>query len=66
MRVEREGLDHVGFTVSDLERAIEFYRLLRPVEIPVGPYRGGKAAYLRDPDGISVELLQPPPGGPRF
>ena len=37
-----------------------------PVEIPWGPYRGGRACYLRDPDGISIELIELPPGGPRF
>jgi hypothetical protein len=25
---------------------------------------GGRACYLRDPDGISIELLEEPPGGP--
>jgi catechol 2,3-dioxygenase-like lactoylglutathione lyase family enzyme len=35
-----------------------------PVRIPWGPYEGGWACYLRDPDGISVELMQLPPGGP--
>ena len=37
-----------------------------PVEIPWGPYRGGKVCYMRDPDGISIELIQLPPGGPDF
>ena len=33
----------------------------------IGPYKGGKACYLRDPDGISIELLQPPiSGNPDF
>jgi hypothetical protein len=35
-----------------------------PVEIPWGPYRGGWACYLRDPDGISIELMQVPADGP--
>jgi catechol 2,3-dioxygenase-like lactoylglutathione lyase family enzyme len=38
----------------------------QPIEIPWGPYEGGWAAYLRDPDGISIELIQLPPGGPRL
>jgi len=33
-----------------------------PVEVDAGPNRGARAAYLRVHDGISVELLQPPPG----
>jgi catechol 2,3-dioxygenase-like lactoylglutathione lyase family enzyme len=40
------------------------FRSDTPVEIPWGPYRGGRACYLRDPDGISIELLEEPPGGP--
>ncbi len=42
------------------------FRAPQPTPIPWGPYAGGWACYLRDPDGISVELLQLPPGGPRF
>jgi lactoylglutathione lyase len=30
------------------------------VEIPVGPNRGGRAAYLLDPDGYHIELFQRP------
>lgn len=33
-----------------------------PVEVTVGPNAGARACYLRDPDGITLELLQPPPG----
>lgn len=40
------------------------FRSAEPVVIPWGPYRGGRACYLRDPDGISIELLEEPPGGP--
>ena len=40
------------------------FRADAPIEIPWGPYRGGRACYLRDPDGISIELLEEPPGGP--
>ena len=32
-----------------------------PVELDGGPNEGAKVAYLRDPDGISVELFQMPP-----
>jgi catechol 2,3-dioxygenase-like lactoylglutathione lyase family enzyme len=51
---------------ADYERlrdlGVEF-RNPHPVEIMFGPYKGGKAVYIRDPDGITVELLQPPLGG---
>ncbi len=40
------------------------FRAGTPVDIPWGPYRGGRACYLRDPDGASIELLEAPPGGP--
>ena len=40
------------------------FRSERPIDIPWGPYRGGRACYLRDPDGTSIELLEEPPGGP--
>lgn len=40
------------------------FRSERPIDIPWGPYRGGRACYLRDPDGVSIELLEAPPGGP--
>jgi hypothetical protein len=30
------------------------------VPITAGPNRGAQAVYLRDPNGILVELLQPP------
>ena len=40
------------------------FRSEAPVDIPWGPYRGGRACYLRDPDGTSIELLEEPPGGP--
>lgn len=42
------------------------FRSPQPIEIPWGPYKGGRICYLRDPDGISVELVQQPPGGPDF
>ena len=30
--------------------------------ITEGPNAGARAFYVRDPDGYSVELFQPPPG----
>jgi lactoylglutathione lyase len=33
--------------------------------IPVGPNKGGRAAYLLDPDGYHVEIFQRPPEPPR-
>lgn len=31
-----------------------------PVRIPAGPRAGAEVAYLRDPDGVTIELFQPP------
>ncbi len=72
METYNVGNAHLCFVVDDL--AAEFERLRgraqfrdpEPVEIPWGPYKGGKACYLRDPDGISIELMYHPPGGPSF
>jgi catechol-2,3-dioxygenase len=33
-------------------------------EITAGSHAGGKAVYLRDPDGFTVELYQGPPAAP--
>ena len=35
--------------------------LSAPVLITAGPNRGGQGVYLRDPNGILLELFQPPP-----
>ena len=39
------------------------FRSPGPVRIAWGPYEGGYAARVRDPDGITIELVQLPPGG---
>ena len=53
---------------SDFERlrGRADFRHPEPVEIPWGPYQGGWVNYIRDPDGISIELMQTPPGGPKL
>lgn len=38
----------------------------RPVDVAAGPRAGSRLAYLRDPEGVTLELVQPappPPGG---
>jgi catechol 2,3-dioxygenase-like lactoylglutathione lyase family enzyme len=36
----------------------------RPIEVAAGPRAGARLAYLRDPDGVTIELVQePPPAG---
>jgi lactoylglutathione lyase len=61
------GAPHLCFIVSDLrvvyasllERGVTSF-VSPPVEVDTGVNRGGLALYLRDPDGITVELFQPP------
>ncbi|HEY0415824.1 MAG TPA: VOC family protein [Gaiellaceae bacterium] len=60
------GLTHVCLVVDDVDAATA--RLLAggataatgPVAVDTGANAGGRALYLRDPDGIVVELFQPP------
>jgi catechol 2,3-dioxygenase-like lactoylglutathione lyase family enzyme len=61
------GSSHLCFIVDDLpafyERLIERGAdsfVSPPVEVDTGINTGGYALYLRDPDGINVELFQPP------
>jgi catechol 2,3-dioxygenase-like lactoylglutathione lyase family enzyme len=62
------GTAHLCFIVADLDATYE--RLLAagveffspPVEVDTGINRGGRALYLHDPDGIPMELFQPPVG----
>jgi catechol 2,3-dioxygenase-like lactoylglutathione lyase family enzyme len=75
-RVEMEtynaGNAHLCLVTEDLDadyarlRGHAEFRSAEPVKIPWGPYEGGRVCYLRDPDGISVELMEQPPGGPSF
>jgi catechol 2,3-dioxygenase-like lactoylglutathione lyase family enzyme len=61
------GHTHVCLDVSDCDeawrRAVAAGAVPRnpdgPVEIDAGPNKGAKAAYLRLPDGNSLELFQP-------
>jgi len=59
------GASHLCFVVDDLlalhdallEHGVSF--VSPPIEVDTGINRGGLALYLRDPDGITVELFQP-------
>lgn len=61
------GASHICFVVEDLasvyealvERGVTSF-VSSPVEVDTGINRGGLGVYLRDPDGITVELFQPP------
>jgi catechol 2,3-dioxygenase-like lactoylglutathione lyase family enzyme len=70
METYNAGSAHLCLIVDDLEsefgrlRAHAAFRHPDPVDIPVGHFAGGRSCYLRDPDGISIELVQYPHGGP--
>jgi catechol 2,3-dioxygenase-like lactoylglutathione lyase family enzyme len=61
------GNAHLCFMVPDLDAT--YARLLptgvdffsAPVVIDTGANAGGKGLYLRDPDGITIELFEPAP-----
>jgi catechol 2,3-dioxygenase-like lactoylglutathione lyase family enzyme len=69
METFNAGNAHLALVTPDLHRLFERLRgraELRsdaPVRIEWGPYVGGYAARVRDPDGITIELIQHPPGG---
>lgn len=62
------GAAHPCFLVSDIDaayarlqaRGADCYH--EPTEIPGGPLEGYRFFYFEDPDGLVVELLQPPVG----
>jgi len=65
------GVAHLAFVVTNIHQ--EYGRLRSqgvafrnaPVEIAEGVNRGGYSCYFGDPDGITLELLQPSPGRQR-
>lgn len=59
------GRSHVSLLVDDLVSMLARLRAAgvrartdEPVDIPVGSYAGGKAAYVFDPDGVELELIE--------
>jgi catechol 2,3-dioxygenase-like lactoylglutathione lyase family enzyme len=62
------GFVHVCLKVADLEQAVERVRGagLTPVgpvqQAAEGPLRGLKCVYVRDPDGVVLELIEEPQG----
>ena len=59
------GRSHLSLLVDDLASMLEALRVAgvrtrsdEPVDIPLGAYAGGKAAYVFDPDGVEIELIE--------
>ena len=65
----RPGNGHLYFKVDDIHAACAHLRrhgvrfVSEPAEITAGVHQGGWGVYVRDPDGFTVELYQPPPAG---
>lgn len=60
------GVAHLAFEVDDIFSVYERLRAAgvsfrsEPVLIEAGRHQGGYTAYFHDPDGITLELAQPP------
>ena len=60
------GFAHIAFDVDDIEAAVSasaphgVVPICPPVTMDQGPNKGGSVAYLRDPDGITIEYIQKP------
>ena len=61
------GAAHIGFVVEDIERARAELIAAGATfhSAPNVDRYGEKWVYLRDPDGVTVELMQPTPGSQR-
>jgi catechol 2,3-dioxygenase-like lactoylglutathione lyase family enzyme len=64
------GSSHLALLVDDVPALYQHLRpkgiafVGEPVRIEAGPNRGGYGVYLRDPNGILIELFQPPGRAP--
>ena len=60
------GFAHIAFDVEDIDAIVTLssdhnvFPIGKITTGDQGPNKGGKAVYLRDPDGITVELIQQP------
>ncbi len=60
-----QGFSHLAFDVSDIDRVIEVGRKYKfepvhePLQVNAGPNAGQYAAYLREQDGLTIEVLGP-------
>lgn len=65
----RAGAPHLAFVTEDIHADFKFltesgvrFKADSPIEIVAGVNKGGFTIYLLDPDDITLELSQPPPG----
>ena len=61
------GSVHVAFTVDNLDAILEriaasgWKAAGTPQTLPSGPNAGKRVVYVEDPDGTTIEFMQPPP-----
>jgi len=61
------GSVHVAFTVDDLDAVLKAIAASgwktagKPQTLKSGPNAGKRVVYVRDPDGTTIEFMQPPP-----
>ena len=61
------GSLHVAFTVDDLDAVLSaiaasgWRAVGKPQTLESGPNAGKRVVYVRDPDGTTIEFMQPPP-----
>lgn len=66
VRTMNVGSAHICFNVENIHAMVEEMRgkgvafKSDPQEIPTGPNKSGYAVYFTDPDGITLEFIQPP------
>jgi len=60
-----QGFSHLAFDVTDIDRVVDvgrkfgFEPVHDPLYVNAGPNLGQYAAYLREPDGLTVEVIGP-------
>ncbi len=65
--IDNIGAGHICFNVTDIVKMAEEFRnkgvelLSDPILVPAGTNKGGMIFYMKDPDGIIVELIQSSP-----
>src|SRR6267143_3799268 len=63
------GAAHVALTVDDLDAVLDAIAASgwkaagKPQTLQSGPNAGKRVAYVRDPDGTTIEFMQPPGSG---
>ena len=55
---------HIGLYVDDLDATVERLKKFgvkfrsEAIDIPYGPYKGGRSIYFDDPNGVNIQLMQ--------